>query len=320
MRAPGWRHAVAPVLAAALLAAAYVDLPAHAAPATHGAKAAVALAPDGVAPARALLWKVSDGDNHLYLLGSFHVLKASDYPLPVAIDAAFADAERVAFEVAPAEIRSPELGKKMLAAGLSDDGRTLEQRIAPATWRKLEAYCAKRNIPIAALQRFEPWMASLMISLGEANRLGYTSEKGLDQVFIDRTLAAGKPGLGLETGDQQIEALAGMGDAEQEQSLLESLEDADDPQLRMDELHEDWRRGDAAAIERLMATELRDSYPALYQRINVARNDAWLPKLRAMLDAPGRDDTLVIVGSLHLVGKDGLVEKLRQAGYRVERL
>jgi uncharacterized protein YbaP (TraB family) len=267
-----------------------------------------------------LLWKVSDADNHLYLLGSFHVLKPGDYPLPASIDAAFADAERVAFEVSPAEMRSPALAQKMLAAGLSDDGRTLSQRIRPDTRRKLEAYCSARGIPLASLERFEPWMAALVISLGEANRLGYASDKGLDQTLIDRTLEAGKPGTGLETADEQIEALAGMGDAEQEQSLLESLEDADGMQSRMEELHDDWRRGDAAAIERLMATELRDAYPALYRRINVARNDAWMPKLRAMLDRPGRDDTLVVVGSMHLVGEDGVVAKLRKAGYRVERL
>lgn len=325
MRASHLRQLAAPLLAAAVLCFAFVDLPARELPASAGTPTRAAAAAAGVstragAPARALLWKVGDADNHLYLLGSFHVLKAGDYPLPASIDAAFADAERVAFEVSPAEMRSPELGRKMLAAGLADDGRSLQQRVGPATWRKLEAYCAKRGIAAANLQRFEPWMASLMISLGEATRLGYAPDKGLDQALIDRTLAAGKPGTGLETADQQIAALAGMTDAEQEQALLEALDDVDGMQARMDELHDDWRRGDVVAIERLMTTELRDQYPALYQRINVARNDAWLPKLRAMLDAPGHDDTLVIVGSMHLVGDDGLVAKLRKAGYRVERL
>jgi uncharacterized protein YbaP (TraB family) len=173
---------------------------------------------------------------------------------------------------------------------------------------------------VESLQHFEPWMASLVISLSEATRLGYAADHGLDQVLIDRAMAAKKPGTGLETADEQIEALAGMGDAEQEQSLLEALDDVGGLGTRMDQLHDDWRRGDEQAIERTMASELRDTYPALYKRINVARNDAWIPKLRAMLDRPGRDDTLVVVGSMHLVGADGLVAKLRRAGYRVERL
>ncbi|RZA05451.1 MAG: TraB/GumN family protein, partial [Proteobacteria bacterium] len=56
------------------------------------------------------------------------------------------------------------------------------------------------------------------------------------------------------------------------------------------------------------------------QRINVARNDAWLPKLQKRLTDPGKDDTLVVVGALHLLGTDGVVEKLRAKGYKVERI
>ena len=35
-----------------------------------------------------LLWKVSDADNSLYLLGSFHALRTGDYPLSKEDDAA----------------------------------------------------------------------------------------------------------------------------------------------------------------------------------------------------------------------------------------
>ena len=40
-----------------------------------------------------LMWKVSDADNDLYLLGSFHMLRPGDYPLSKDVDAAFDDAE-----------------------------------------------------------------------------------------------------------------------------------------------------------------------------------------------------------------------------------
>ena len=66
--------------------------------------------------------------------------------------------------------------------------------------------------------------------------------------------------------------------------------------------------------------EMKKEYPRLYQRINVARNNAWVPKIEQRLTAPGTDDTLVVVGALHLLGPDGVVEKLRAKGYRVERV
>ena len=65
-----------------------------------------------------LLWKVSDRDNTLYLLGSLHLLKPSDYPLSGDVDRAFADAEKVVFEVALEELADPATAQKfLLAAG-----------------------------------------------------------------------------------------------------------------------------------------------------------------------------------------------------------
>ena len=54
--------------------------------------------------------------------------------------------------------------------------------------------------------------------------------------------------------------------------------------------------------------------------LDVERNNAWLPKVEARLKESKADDTLVVVGTLHLLGEDGLVEKLRAKGYAVERL
>ena len=52
-----------------------------------------------------LLWKACDIDNCVYILGSFHVLKASDYPLSSDIDAALASSTKVVFEISPAELQ-----------------------------------------------------------------------------------------------------------------------------------------------------------------------------------------------------------------------
>ena len=57
-------------------------------------------------PSTPALWKVSDADNSLYLLGSFHFLKPGDYPLSNKIEAAMQDAEYLLFELAPQEMQS----------------------------------------------------------------------------------------------------------------------------------------------------------------------------------------------------------------------
>ena len=54
--------------------------------------------------------------------------------------------------------------------------------------------------------------------------------------------------------------------------------------------------------------------------LDVDRNDAWLPQIEKRLTGSKSDDTLVVVGTLHLLGADGLVEKLKAKGYKVERV
>jgi uncharacterized protein YbaP (TraB family) len=167
---------------------------------------------------------------------------------------------------------------------------------------------------------FKPWFVSLIISVTEMQKIGYDPKMGLDQQLIDRIASTGKPAAGLETGDEQIAALGSMTATEQQLSLQESLDEAADFKTEMDALHAEWRAGDADALFARMGGELKQRYPALYQRIDVDRNQAWLPKIRAMLDNEKHDDTMVVVGSLHLLGPDGLVARLKAAGYVVERV
>ena len=290
-----------------------------------GAACAEATRKDG-APVP-MLWKVSDSDNSLYLLGSFHLLKPDDYPLSKDVDMAFADAEALVFEIPPEELGSPALGMQMGQAALRTDGTQLNSELPPETVAHLDRWIAenaaelqKLQMTAQTLQLFEPWFAGLMVSIVEMTKYGLDPALGLDANLARKASQAGKPVSGLETGAQQIAFLDGMDKIEQLQFLQEALKASTEGQGEVEKLHGAWRRGDIAAMWNEMAVEMRAQFPKLYQRINVERNDAWVPKLVERLEAPGTDDTLVVVGALHLLGEDGVVEKLRARGYEVERI
>lgn len=289
--------------------------------------ASVAAEAAAQSPPVPLLWKVSDDDNAVYLLGSFHLLKPEDYPLSKDVDAAFADAEKLVFELSPEEMGSPQLGVLMAQAAMRTDGTQLNSELPPATVAALDAWTAanaaelqKMGMAPQVLQLFEPWFVGLMVTITELQKMGLDPKLGLDAHLAARATEAGKPTAGLETGAQQIAFLDGMGSQEQLQFLAEALSESAEGKAAMRKLHADWRAGDADALWEQMAVEMRREYPLLYQRINVARNDAWVPKVEQRLKADGSDDTLMVVGALHLLGEDGVVEKLRAKGYKVERV
>lgn len=287
----------------------------------------------GAAPASAvsapvpMLWKASNGERSVYLLGSFHLLKASDYPLSADVDAAFDDAESLLFEMPPEELGSIALAMEMGQAALRNDGTLLDNDLSPATVTKLRAWfdanrerMQARGLDARMLQLFEPWFVGLNIALLGMGDAGLDPALGLDRHFAEAAVAARKATGGLETGSEQVAFLDGMDRAEQVQLLEEALANAGPDSREIETLHALWRAGDADALWERMARDMQRKYPGLYRRINVERNDAWLPEVEARLHGAGSDDTLVVVGALHLLGDDGLVGKLRARGYEVERI
>ncbi len=273
-----------------------------------------------VAPPVPLLWKVTGaGDARMYLLGSFHLLRKDDYPLAPEADQAFDTARRVVFELSAQDMESPELAGKMVQAAVRTDGSELRHDLGDATWTRLQAYAASNPLPLAQMQGLKPWFVGLSISIAQMQKLGLDPALGLDRHFMDRAAKAGKPIVGLESIDTQIAVLAGMSVAEQRQMVEEALEQSEKGDAEIHALHDAWRRGDDTLMWNRMAVDMKAQYPQLYQRINSDRNDAWLPKLEPWLKA-GQGGTLVVVGTLHLLGSDGVVEKLRARGYTVERV
>ncbi|WP_368564868.1 TraB/GumN family protein [Pseudoxanthomonas sp. UTMC 1351] len=302
---------IKPLLLAALIATTFAAGADADSPARPEAKAT---------PPVPLLWKVSDQDNAVYLLGSFHLLRPSDYPLSGDVSAAFEDAEAVVFELSPAEMASSALPTQMMQAALRQDGKSLQDDLDAATWQKLQNYANQNNLPLANFATFEPWFVGLSISILEMTKQGLDPKLGLDTHFMEIAKKAGKPTDGLELAGDQIRMLDGMDAVEQRQFIAEALEQAEKGPAEMEALHRAWRNGDADLLWSKMAGDMKREYPRLYQRINVDRNDAWLPKIQQRLSQSDSDDTLVVVGALHLLGSDGVVEKLRGKGYKVERV
>ncbi len=79
-----------------------------------------------------------------------------------------------------------------------------------------------------------------------------------------------------------------------------------------------WREGDNDRLEEVALKPMEKDFPVMTDRFVEDRNDAWLPKIEAMLRT--EEVELVLVGALHLVGEEGLLEQLKGKGYTVENL
>lgn len=261
------------------------------------------------------MWRVQKGETTVDLLGSIHAMKPEAYPLPPAIEAAFAAAEVVVFEVDLDEMNGAAF--KMLAAGSLEGGRTLEQEIGPDLWGRLAATVDGTGLAPAALQFMKPWMAALSVAGLELARAGYQPSAGLDMHLSRRAEDSGKERQALETVEEQLALFTGLGPEESVAFLRSTLDELETMVPLLDRLAASWRVGDVAPIEDLLGSEFAE-FPALRAKLVVDRNLAWLERIEALL--AGERDALVVVGALHLVGPEGLVALLRARGYTVTQL
>src|SRR5690606_26212479 len=179
------------------------------------------------APPKPLLWKVSDADNAVYLLGSFHMLRPGDYPVAREVQEVLAGAGSVVFELSPDEANSPRLAATMVQAAQRKRPGTLEGDLGPRLSARLRAYADARGLPLERLSGFDPWFVGLTLSLLQLQQQGLDPALGLDRHLMDAAAAAGKPTAGLETGAAQIAALSGMPVDAQLQMLEQALDQAE---------------------------------------------------------------------------------------------
>lgn len=261
------------------------------------------------------IWKVTGPrGGTVHLAGSVHLLSNEYYPLAPAFDDAFAASDLLVEEVDMAEMLDPSAQTMLLRRGMMPAGQTLESVLSPDTMTVVRAKVTELGLPLQPLQLFKPWSLALTLQGLEWQKAGFDAELGLDRHFYDRARKDGKAVQGLETLEFQIAQFDGLPMPLQDRMLAETLKEMATTKDAVGELARAWKAGDAPAIEKVVLKDL-ESEPEMYQRLLVARNNTWLPKIEALFARP--KPAMVIVGAAHLVGRDGLLQKLRAKGYAV---
>ena len=264
------------------------------------------------ADGRHFLWQVAGERNTVYLLGSIHALRASDYPLAEPIQRAYRHAEALVLE-----IRLPDDGGQEMAAQMAAEaGPGLAEQLGQGQYRQAQKLARKQGVDLDSLSHLDPWLAGLVVMQGALARAGYQPGQGLDAHFQGRAQANGKPILSLETPADQLRLFDDLPREMQGDFLLRALEEAGNLADSLDGLVAAWKAGRVAKVKRLVLAEFRP-YPGLYDRLVVQRNRNWLPQIESFLD--DRRDYLVVVGAAHMVGEQGLVAMLRRRGHRVSQ-
>lgn len=281
----------------------------------------VLMACQALAAERGALFKVSGEKHTLYLYGTIHAGKAGYYPLEARIAKAVAQAPTLVLEV--------DMGRDPGAAqaafrehGLFAPGSAGYGSLPAARRQRLEAALTRQGIDPAAVAPMRPWMLATMLAVADVAKLGYDPALGVDAHLAQ--LVRGKARIAeLESVHYQAALLNRLPLETQWTVLEETLAHmASGRQLReMRELFQAYERADQQALEAIARRiEADDTVSGKFVREVVLeeRNGPMADKLAALLAR--EDNAVAAVGLLHLLGKRGVPELLRQRGLTVERL
>ena len=132
------------------------------------------------------LWRVDGSANSVYLLGSIHLLRAGDHPLPHAIDAAYADAEVLIMELDMDDLDPAGAQAAFNRAGVMTDGTTLRDLMGEEYYRAAEQAAAAIDVPLDMLASSEPWLAAMTVELMMLYRLGFNPMLGVEMTMTNR--------------------------------------------------------------------------------------------------------------------------------------
>ncbi|MDJ0832169.1 MAG: TraB/GumN family protein [Gammaproteobacteria bacterium] len=267
--------------------------------------------------AQSPVWKIETDNSSLYLAGTIHVLRASDYPLPPAFEQAYAQSELLAFETDIMASQSPEFSRQVMRLMMLPVDTSLQQLLEPNTLERLQNYLNANQMSLDQFARMKPAMVAITLVLQELIKLG-AGTHGVDQFYFVKAMGDGKKIHALETSQQQLEFLSRMGEGQENLLIEQTLDDIQQLQQLFNDMVSSWRKGDRKQLKTLFVDPMRQDFAPIYQQLLVQRNHNWLPQIISMLTTP--DTELVLVGSAHLLGPDGLLQLLQQQGYRITQL
>ena len=256
-------------------------------------------------------------DTEISVIGSIHLLRESDYPLPDIVDTLYARANKVIFEIDLDDINAAQMQSTLLRAAMLENDTELKDIIDPALYSDAREQAQLYGIDIELLSQFEPWFVAVsMLSFG-MNNLGYRSEYGIEQYILAQAIRDGKEVIGAESLADQVGVFDSLSAAEQAALLEQTLQELGRSEEIMASMVDAWREGRLDELQGELLGEF-ENFPELYTRIVVDRNTAWAGMLERLATTGER--YVMVVGALHLVGEHSVIELLRARGFNVTKV
>ena len=262
------------------------------------------------------LWRIRKNGRTSFLYGTIHVAK-KDWIFPGPnLMRSFMASDTMALEL---DMLDPDIQSRLTAGMAAVHGAVLPEPLI----QRMQAQATAQCVPYEALAKLIPELQIATLTVLAARQDGLEAGYAIDMVLAGMGHGAKKAVVSLETPELQMQTLQ-MSDAQETISYVdESLDELQSERARqfLSRLTQVWSSADydqmahffdwcecmgSKAERDFMKRVIDDRNPALAQHIDA-------------LHGSGKK-VLAAVGSLHMVGPNGLPALMEKLGYEVERV
>jgi uncharacterized protein YbaP (TraB family) len=264
-------------------------------------------------------WQISSETGMAFLMGSIHVASDDIYPLDSSIEEAYEKADNLVVEVDISDVDPLTTTQMLIKYGAYPEGESLKNNLSNDLYRSVSELFGDLGISVLMIDRFRPWVISMLIEELQLEEMGYSTEYGIDMYFIEKAKEDMKNIIELETAEFQLELFSSFSDKLMI-AILQDLFDNPPTQEDIDGLFDAWNNGDSTAMEYLIFEEI-DEHPEFepyFTAIYNERNYNMVDKIEGFLD--DNEVYFIIVGAAHLVGEEGLINILESKSYNIVQL
>lgn len=265
-----------------------------------------------------LLWEISgkNSKRKSYLFGTHHLIPVSFLDSVPELFKSFNKCDLVIGEIA---LNNIDFSSKFEKAAMLPDGMRISQLMSEKDYNYVDSIL-KESLKMG-LDQMALLHPSLITNLYElelySKYLGITDDIQSDSYFQLMANYKGIEVLGLETDDEQIALLINKDDLEKDAEILvKTVRNTDkiiNEFLYLNKLYRSGKIEDMVFYAK-SPNQTIEMTEHKYAQLVDNRNIAWMQKLPALLNGKS---CFIAVGALHLGGKYGLIQLLKDAGYKV---
>lgn len=254
-----------------------------------------------------LLWKVEgNGIQPSYLLGTLHILPKADFEIKEKVKKAFKEADQIVLEL---DMDDPSMQADMIKNMMLENGKNLKDYVTDEEYKIIDK--ALINASGQGMATFGMMKPMTISSLLTVNMMGKETAS-FELSFIKMAAEQKKEILGLETIAEQFAVFDQVPYEEQLDDVVEMITNKAETSELLGGMVNAYKNEDLAALLKLINTQMED--PAEIEALLDNRNKNWIPKIGKI---SAEKSTFYGVGAGHLPGKNGVINLLKKAGYKV---